>query len=158
MQSYRLALIGLLALLGALSAVAQTATLSANDGSLSPNGGSVVLTATTTYDGAPGALGWSIELPANWTLESVSGTNVPQVSPETGATGTLEFAYTAVPAARAEFTLIVRYPAGAASIDATSTVLVRADGKLTTLKPAAVQLRVPEVSGGDRRPDNRTRN
>jgi hypothetical protein len=134
-----------LILCAAVSAFAQTASLTANTETLAASGGSVVLTATTTYDGEPGALGWSIALPAGWSLEAISGTNVPAIAAEVGASGTLDFAYTAVPAARAEFTLIVRYPAGATSAAVNATVLVRTAGKLATLQPPAIEL---QAAGG----------
>lgn len=136
-----------LALLASVSAFAQSATLTSNTNTLAPAGGNVVLTATANYDGEPGALGWSIALPADWSLVSVVGPNVPAVSPETGATGTLEFAYTNVPANRAEFSVMVRYPANAATASATPTVLVRAGGKLSTLSPAGVEFRAGATNG-----------
>jgi hypothetical protein len=126
-------------LCAAVSAFAQNAMLTADNSSLAPSGGTVVLTATASYDGEPGALGWAIVLPADWTLVSVSGPHVPAIAPEAGTTGTLEFAYTSVPAGRAEFTVLVRYPANASSAIAKPTVLVRAGGKLATLNPPAVQ-------------------
>ena len=114
------------------------ASLTAEDTSLVPGGGSVALTATVTYDGLPGALGWSIVLPADWSLVSVAGANIPAIAPEAGNSGTLEFAYFTIPANRAEFKLVVRYPAGATAAKAAATVLIRANGKLVTLEPAPV--------------------
>lgn len=134
----------------AASALAQNATLTANTTSLAPSGGTLVLTASANYDGEPGALGWAVALPSNWSLESVSGPNVPEIAPQAGTTGTLEFAYTSVPAQRAEFVLIVRYPAGAASATASPTVLLRSGGKLATLKPAAIELRAADAAGAQR--------
>ena len=122
----------------AAAAFAQTATLSADSNRLAASGGQIVLTATVSYEGEPGALGWAIELPANWSLVSVVGPDAPSVAPSAGTTGTLEFAYTSVPANRAAFSVVVSYPAGAAAANATPTVLVRSAGKLATLKPTAV--------------------
>jgi len=130
----------LLTLLASASALAQSATLASDTTILSNAGGNVALTAAVNYDGEPGAIGWSIELPADWSLVSVGGPNVPAIAPEAGTTGTLEFAYTAVPTQRAEFTVVVRYPANAKTTTATSTVLVRAGGKLNTVTTQAVQL------------------
>jgi hypothetical protein len=124
----------------AATAFAQNATLTSDTTALVPSGGSVTLTATASYDATPGALGWSIALPADWTLVSVSGPHVPAIAPEPGTAGTLEFAYTSVPAQRAEFTVEVRYPANASPTKLTPTVLLRSDGKLTTLTPPAVEL------------------
>ncbi len=119
--------------------LAQTASLTADTTALAAGGGSVTLTATVTYDGQPGALGWSIELPADWSLVSVSGANLPGIAPDLGNSGTLEFAYFTIPANRAEFKLAVRYPAGATAAKAIPTVLIRANGKLATLEPAPVE-------------------
>lgn len=124
------------------SAFAQTATLQADSTALSASGGTVSLTAAVKYDGQPGAIGWSIELPNDWKLVAVSGPNVPAISPGLGTSGTLEFAYSAVPAERAEFSVVVSYPAGASATKASSTVLVRKEGKLATLSPAAIEFQV----------------
>jgi hypothetical protein len=118
----------------------QPARLSATSTKLSPDGGTLVLTATTTYPSQPDALGWAINLPANWTLVAVAGRNLPAVAPDSGATGALEFAYTTVPSDRAEFAVTIRYPAGAGSAAVDSTVYLRAAGKLTTLTPARLEL------------------
>lgn len=141
MNYLRFAAFGLVC--SAAPVLAQTATLTANTTDLAAVGGQVMLTASVSYDGEPGAVGWSIQLPADWTLESVSGPNLPAVAPDAGTSGTLEFAYVSVPPYRAEFSIIVRYPAGAKSGVATPTVLLRAAGKLTTLKPQPVQLGAP---------------
>ena len=118
--------------------LAQSAVLTAETKALAAGGGTVTLAATANYEGQPGALGWSIALPADWFLVSVSGPNPPGIAPEAGSAGTLEFAYFAIPANRAEFKFVVRYPPGAATAKATPTVLIRANGKLVTLEPAAM--------------------
>jgi hypothetical protein len=138
MNSFRLAFAFLVC--AAASALAQNATLTADTNTLSPSGGTVSLTATVSYEGEPGAVGWSIVLPADWSLVGVSGPEVPAVSPDAGATGTLEFAYTALPPQQATFVVTVRYPANAPTTAAVPTVLVRANGKLATLSPKPVQL------------------
>jgi predicted dienelactone hydrolase len=120
-------------------AFAQNATLRADSSALAPAGGQVTLTASVSYDGQPSALGWAIALPGDWILVSVAGANVPEISPAAGSTGALEFAYTAAPAAQAEFSVVVRYPAGSSAAKAVPTVLVRAQGKLATLTPAPVE-------------------
>lgn len=129
----------ILSILLAATAFAQSASLQANGTKLAAAGGTVQLTATVSYDGEPGAIGWSITLPAEWKLAGISGPNVPTVVPEVGSTGTLEFAFSAIPAGRAEFSISVTYPAGAALAKAVPTVLVRKDGKLATLTPAPVE-------------------
>lgn len=128
----------LLAMGLSLPAFAQQAELRTDAARVSASGGQVKLTAAVSYDGAPGAVGWSIALPAGWKLVSVAGPNVPAVAPEAGSSGQLDFAYTAVPAGRAEFSVWVSYPAGAAGSKVTATALVRNEGKLATLTPAPV--------------------
>jgi hypothetical protein len=130
---------------------AQTAALKADNPHLAPSGGTLALTATLTYEGAPGAIGWSVELPADWSLVSVAGQTPPQIAPEAGTRGTLEFAFTEAPAARAEFTIVVRYPANAPSFSAKPAVILRQDGQLSQLKPA------PVAFIGDDTPRQRTR-
>lgn len=128
-------------------AFAQNAALVSDTTILAQSGGTLVLRATADYAGVPGALGWSIALPANWSLVVVNGPQLPAVVPEAGSTGTLEFAYTTVPQSRAEFSVVVRYPANAPSAQATSTALLRSGGKLTTLTPTPVQMRGAEAGG-----------
>lgn len=146
-------LAALCGLLIATSGFAQTATLTTDNATLAPAGGDVVLTATASYPETPGALGWAIELPADWSLVSVTGVNVPAITPAPGSTGTLEFAYTEVPAHRAEFSVVVRYPAGTSAATAKPTVLVRGNGKLSTLTPPAVSLRAPGAGANNRSRD-----
>lgn len=146
-------MVAALAIFGAGVAFAQNASLSSDTTTLSASGGTVTLTATVNYDSTPGALAWSIALPEDWTLVSISGPNVPPIAPEAGAGGTLEFAYMSVPAQRAEFAVQVRYPARAGAAKATPTVLVRTEGKLTTLTPPPVSLQ-PQVGGAARRAPN----
>lgn len=130
----------LAACLGAVSLFAGEARLTADAKAISPKGGIITLTASASYDGAPGALGWSITLPSDWQLVAVAGTHVPEVTPSTNATGTLEFAYTSPPEGGASFIVSVRYPPGAASTKINSVALVRADGKLVTLTPESINL------------------
>ena len=117
----------------------QSATLTASTSALSASGGNLTLTAAANYDGQPGAIGWSVVLPPDWALVSLAGPNPPGIAPDLGTTGTLEFAHTSIPANRAEFSFVVRYPAGAVAAKAAPTVLIRANGKLTTLQPAPVE-------------------
>ncbi len=121
-------------------ALAQTAALKASASALAPAGGTLTLTATASYTARPQALGWAIVLPADWTLVGISGSNVPEIAPVAGEGGVLEFAFTAVPPVGAEFSVVVRYPPAAPKAEIAATVLVRADGKLTTLRPPVVGL------------------
>lgn len=125
-------------LLGSGAVAAEQAALTASTERLSPAGGAVTLTATSVYEGQPAALGWEIELPAGWSLVSVSGANLPGVAPEPGATGTLEFAFIAVPPGGASFSATVRYPPQTAHGTLHSVVVLRANNKATTLRPEPV--------------------
>ena len=145
--------LSLIAVFAAVGLRAQSASLSSDTTVLAPSGGNVTLRAVADYEGEPGALGWSIKLPADWSLVAINGPHVPEIKPEAGAGGELEFAFTNVPAAKAEFSVIVSYPANSSSVAATSTALVRSGGKLTTLAPAPVQMRGVD-SGGERRSRN----
>ena len=133
---FRALTVAALALGAAVLGFSQSATLTAAPTALAAGGGQITLTATANYDGQPGAVGWSVVLPADWALVSLSGPHRPGIAPDLGTTGTLEFVHTAVPTGRAEFSFVVSYPAGAGAAQAVSTVLLRANGKLTTLKPS----------------------
>lgn len=124
----------------------QTAALTATSNELAPRGGVVQLGAVLTYDGQPGAVAWSISVPAGWSLVSVSGPNLPAIAPPAGAGGVLEFAFTSVPLGRVDFSILVRYPAGLPAAAVGATAYLRADGKLSTLTPAKLSFRrqVPE--------------
>jgi hypothetical protein len=124
----------------ATASFAQDAKLLADSSTLVEQGGVITLTAETTYRETPGALGWAIVLPAQWSLVAVSGPNAPDIAPEPDSHGTIEFAHTRPPADRAIFSIVVRYPAGATKAELTSTTLVRTNGRLVTLVPAAVHL------------------
>lgn len=119
----------------------QTAALTATTNELAPHGGVVQLGAQLTYEGQPGAVAWSIAVPAGWSLVSVSGPNLPAIAPPTGAGGVLEFAFTSVPSGHVDFSILLRYPAGLPAAAVGATAYVRADGKLSTLTPAKVSFR-----------------
>lgn len=134
----------------AVSALAQTATLIADSTRLSADGGVVALTASAAYEGAPGAVGVALELPANWELVAVSGPDIPAVAPKPGTSGKLEFAYLQTPASRLEFTVQVRYPAGVTAALVSSQVVVRTEGRMATAKSEPVRLRMaPQGEGRD---------
>jgi hypothetical protein len=63
------------------------------------------------------ALGFDEVIPAGWTYVSAGGPNTPDVRPSAGASGSLGFAYIAVPTLPATFTYTVAVPA-----EATGTV------------------------------------
>lgn len=135
--------LALAVLCAVVPAFGQTATLTVDQPTLRAEGGAITFTASVAYEGEPGALGWAITLPEEWSFVSVGGANPPDIAPQPGSSGTLEFAYTRVPPQGATFTVVVRYPADAKTAQATSLVLVRAGGKLTTVKPAPVGLSRP---------------
>jgi hypothetical protein len=123
-----------------------------------PGGGTVTAHASLNYTSLqPTALGFLVEVPAGWSLASVSGTTVPGVSPPPGTTGNLEFAYTTMPANEAAFSLVLNYPAGlsgAQQLRATATY--RSPLQTQTLAPLTLtRLDAPAVTaapaGGVRR-------
>lgn len=123
------------------------AALSSSVTQLAPQGGTVVLTATTSYDNSPAALGWEVVLPPDWSLVGVSGENVPDIAPAKGSTGTMEFAFVSIPTGKAEFALEVAYPPNAAGTTVESSALFRGDGKLTTVRPEPLTITVSASRG-----------
>jgi hypothetical protein len=138
--------LGFLALVSLLHAE-PLAALSGNNAQLAPQGGTVVLTATASYDNNPAALGWEVVLPPDWSLVAVSGANIPDIAPTKGSTGTMEFAFVTIPAGKAEFALEVAYPPNAASTTVESSALFRGDGKLTTVRPEPLTITAPATRG-----------
>ncbi len=94
-----------------------------------------------------------IRLPGKWALVSINAPHLPYIRTDVGSTGEHEFAFTNISESRAEFSVIVRYPASAASAVASSTALIRASRKLAAIAPAPVQLRCVDT-GGERKPCN----
>lgn len=132
---------------------AQSASISASAEHLAPTGGTVVLRAVATYAEETGAVGWSIKVPGGWSLVSLDGPNVPEIVPEVGASGELEFAFTRIPNGRAEFSVSLRYPPECSSSEASSFALIRTSGKLAVVTPAPLQFR-----GAGEKDHRRTRN
>jgi hypothetical protein len=130
-------------LLATVAAAAPTAQLTADRQRLNAEGGTLTLRAEARYSERPGALGWAINLPEGWSLESVGGGSPPQVAAAAGTTGVAEFAYTSVPELLASFDLVVRYPTRAAAARVTATVLHRVRGELTQLEPRAIEFAQP---------------
>jgi hypothetical protein len=133
--------------LGSVLRAEPLAALSSNGTQLAPQGGTVVLTATASYDNNPAALGWEVVLPPDWSLVGVSGANVPDIAPTKGSTGTMEFAFVTIPAGKAEFALEVAYPPNAAGTTVESSALFRGDGKLTTVRPEPLTITAPASRG-----------
>ncbi len=104
-----------LLLLPLLSATvwAQSVSVTPSSTALSAAGGSITFTVVLTYPGSASSVAFQVDtVPAGWTFGTVSGTNVPQISPPTGETGRFEFAYLTIPVSPASFTFTARYPAG----------------------------------------------
>lgn len=147
MKSRFLLLAVLLSAIISASFAEPVATLSGDKAQLSPQGGTITLTASSTYDANPAALGWEITLPPEWSLVGVAGASVPDIAPSKGSTGTMEFAYVNIPAGKAEFSFEVSYPANSAGVSVESSVVLRGDGKLTTLRPEPLTITAPAVRG-----------
>lgn len=130
------------ALLAARS-FAQDATLTTDTKTLSGNGEVITLQATVSYPKTPGAIGWSLECPANWEFVSVSGANLPDIKPAEKSVGPLEFAFTTPPEKGASFMVSVRLPAGVTATKIQGKVIVRNDSKRIDLAPAAILLPRP---------------
>jgi hypothetical protein len=60
----------------------------------------------------PAALGFTVNLPAGWTVNNVGGANVPSIAPNPGDSGQLGFGYFSFPANHATFTVTLDYPPG----------------------------------------------
>lgn len=70
----------------------------------------VTITFTRTGTDTITALGFRDIAPAGWTLASVGGPNAPQLAPANGSSGTLEFAWFAIPPFPATFTYTLNIP------------------------------------------------
>jgi hypothetical protein len=87
-------------------------------------GGLVTLQASLSYSGTPTGLGYSLVLPPGWSL--VSSTGEAEVKPVAGATDTLGWAWTSLPASPLSFSVTVQPPVGGTgSATLTGTGIVR---------------------------------
>ncbi len=121
--------------------VSQTANLAADKSAVAVDG-DLTFTASVTYEGTPSAMGWSIVLPEGWTYVSTGGPDLPAISPQAGATGTLEWAYTDSPAGVAHFRFTVKAGGKSGEIPVRAKVLLRSGGKPSSAEAAAVSIRV----------------
>jgi len=127
----------------------QQASLGVETNRLSADGGSLTFTATATYDQTPNALGWSIKLPAGWSLQQTGGAQVPEVAPAPRTTRTLEWAYIVVPATATQFEFTACYPAGLNNNQTvTAELIVRADGQTKSVAAQSLILRPVAVRPG----------
>jgi hypothetical protein len=116
------------ALLATAASYGQSATLTPLSSNAS--GGAVVtLSAAASYTGRPGAVGWMVTLPEGWSYVGTAGLNPPQVAPQEGATGTLEWAYTTVPPDAGVFIIVLKAGRRTGPAILHGRVLLRADGK-----------------------------
>jgi hypothetical protein len=102
----------------------------------------ITLTASINYAETPSAMGWSIVLPAGWSYVGTRGPDVPAVTPQAGATGTLEWAYTESPASTARFAFTVKASGTPGARPLTAQVLLRTAGQQTTVAVAPVTVTV----------------
>ncbi|MBI5767102.1 MAG: hypothetical protein HZA93_04855 [Verrucomicrobia bacterium] len=119
----------------------QSASLVA-DKSAVASGAELTLTASATYEGTPSAMGWSVTLPAGWSYVSTTGPDVPAITPQAGATGTIEWAFTESPAGVAHFRFTVKATGKAGDSVLKARVLLRAAGKQQTVEASPVAVSV----------------
>ncbi len=125
-------------LLGALC-LGQQPTLTTDETQLGPQGGIVKVVATVTFESVPGALGWSVSLPPGWTLKGTAGLSVPDISPPSGSSGKLDWAFVTVPASPVQFEILLQYPPGAQRRHVIRGELVSfREGKLDSVAAAPV--------------------
>lgn len=129
------------ALVVAVSGLAQSATLSADKPSTNV-GAEVTLTASATFATVPGAVGWAVKLPDGWSYVATSGTAAPQITPQVGDTGTLEWAYTDTPPSGASFSFRVKVAGGGGAVRIVAKVLVRIDGKVETIETIPLTINI----------------
>ena len=102
---------------GAAAAMARAQSLSVTsaEASCSAQGGTVTIHVVLNYAGkSPTGLGLELLLPPGWSHQSTFGVNQPEVGPQSGETGSLGWAYVAVPTDAARFSVVLSYPPGVA--------------------------------------------
>jgi len=124
---------------GLVSALtAATATLTADSAIVPYAGGTVTFTATIGDYTTAAALGFEMTLPAGWSyVETSAG---PSVTPATGSTGTLGWAYITIPASPATFTFKATAPAGVGACDFAASAYLRSGGVQTTIPVTTLHL------------------
>ncbi len=89
----------------------------------------LTLSASASYPEVPSAVGWSVTLPDGWIFLATTGSDAPQVTPQEGATGILEWAYTKVPAGCVRFSFTVRAPGKPGRAELPARLFLRVDGR-----------------------------
>ena len=96
-------------------------------------GGTVTVNSTLAYPGSVSALGWTVTLPPGWVYLAGSGAE-GDVKPAAGATGTLEWSWSAPPASPVSFSYTLGVPAGETSVRSLGAVaLVRTPSAVQTV-------------------------
>lgn len=140
-----LALVLLLLLPSLPQAQTPTASLIANASTYSPAGGNLTFTASMSYPGLTlTAIGWSIQLPENWTF--VSQTASASTSPVAGD-NFLEWSFSSIPSSQLAFSFTTSYPAGLSGSQTVSVTEAYYRAPLTYLSaPPVVLAAIPEPS------------
>jgi len=143
----RAAGLGLLALVLATAAHAQTAAITTTTANYSASGGSATFTVNLGYTGTPSSLSVEVNIPTGWSYASAAGSNVPNLTPSSGATGEMDFAWFVVPANGATFTFTANYNAGLTGAQAITPNYVYvgdSSGNITTITVAAIDIVPPK--------------
>ncbi|WP_221032328.1 hypothetical protein [Actomonas aquatica] len=115
-----------------------TVTLTADSTETLAGGGTLTFTATATdYPEDTTVLAWSITLAEGWSFGEVIGDG-PSISPSSGTTSPLEWAYIDVPADSAAFTFTVNYPEGISTDSAVTAELILRTGTFPSATTLAV--------------------
>jgi hypothetical protein len=100
--------------------------------SFTSDGSNVTVVNSVTYSGQISAIGLRVTAPAEWKFVSVSGKNIPGISPKEGASGVLEFAWIQPPPKTFSFEYVLTVPQGAVG-DVNAEIIYRRDaGELTS--------------------------
>ena len=118
----------------AVTAAAQTVTVTPATTTLLPGGGNLTFTVNATYTGSA-IFGLDVTVPNDWAY--VSGTGEPGVKPAVGQRGSLGWTDINLLASPVSFTFTLSYPAGVTAAGATYTAVLRQSGVRTDLTPAA---------------------
>lgn len=121
----------------------QSASLTTDTPAVSA-GAVLTVTAAASYSSAPVAAGWTVTLPEGWSFVTTGGPNAPQVGPDAGATGTLEWAYATVPATGARFGFTVKTGGKPGPAQLTAKVYLRVEGKQQTVQVQPLLVTVGE--------------
>ncbi len=151
--------LGVLALAATTAAVAQTATLTANQTSYDTAGGTVTLSSTLSYTATPTAYAFSAQLPAGWKFVSQSlGGGLSAAASPAADDNLLEWAFSGFPASQLSWSFVVSYPAGLSGDQAISVVAAQYRTPTTNLAVPTVTLTraVPTAPSISSQPQSQT--